>query len=348
MATNTDMMNALALRLPFPDGFDDLFRATSDSEDHHESAYVRACAYATQLGHTRVAWLWQQALEIGLRAGLGRYTEVARESTEFELGLKEGRKAGLKDGKQDGRKAGKLQGLKEGEVVGFEKGKAEGLGEGKRLGFVAGREFGEKQAMKARQVAASARIFVDVGTDSPAAELSPPSPAPHAPVPAVHHPLPIDSPHIPAIPTSPSPPLSWASLRIYAPGPTTHPLPTSRDVPVRSTTPPAVTSPSSAPFSWEDEANNIPLTNAPCTSARDLSVLRSDTTSLTPFGTLQYRARRTQNPSQPRRRFPSRPTPSRFARPFTTTTTTLDWDQDPRLSELSRVLRGMGWGRGGH
>ncbi|KAJ7817083.1 hypothetical protein B0H14DRAFT_2602209 [Mycena olivaceomarginata] len=87
---------------------------------------------------------------------------------------------GLRDGKQEGRKVGKPQGLKEGEVIGFEKGRADGLSEGKRLGFVAGREFGEKQAVKLSKTLTSDRVFVDVGTDPPLAELAlPPPPSPN-------------------------------------------------------------------------------------------------------------------------------------------------------------------------
>ncbi|KAJ7652973.1 hypothetical protein B0H17DRAFT_867704, partial [Mycena rosella] len=127
--------------------------------------------------------------------------------------------------------------------------RAEGLSEGKRLGFVAGREFGEKQAAKMSNNSSS-RVLVDVGTDSPIAELSPPAPLSSVRL--------VPSAQIVALPaisipsTAPTPPLTWAdeSYHIYAPEPPEHPLPPSRD----------------------------------------FSALRSNSSSSTPFSTLQYRA----------------------------------------------------------
>jgi len=321
-----------ALRLPFPEGLDPLFRLETDAEDDFTAAYERAIIFTVVLGETRVAYLWQQALKIGFRAGRGSATESVRtrEASEdyalgHEAGLNAGRTGGLRDGKQDGRKAGKAQGLKEGEAIGFEKGKIEGLAEGKRQGFVAGREFGEKQATKLSKAPAPERVFVDTGTDPLVADLAPPPPPSSVPL---HTSTQTDTPPVTVIPSIvPDPPLSWAdeSYCIHAPNP--NPIP--------------------------------PLT------LRDFSALRSDTTSSTPFSTLQYRAGRKQRFTRP----PRCPT-SRFSslRPFTTSTApvycpaatlfaskpfrvastlTLDWDHDPRLYKLSRVLRSMGWARGG-
>ncbi|KAJ7267072.1 hypothetical protein C8J57DRAFT_1326562 [Mycena rebaudengoi] len=363
-----------ALCIPFPEDLDPHFRHSSDLPDDFMPAYRRAAAFIDKLGDNRVAYLWQQALKIGFRAGRTDTIDTTADSSvseDFalgrEVGLKEGRTGGLRDGKQDGRKAGKIQGLKESELIGFEKGKLEGLGEGKRMGFVTGREFGEKQAIKLSKTVAPLRVLVDVGTDSPVYAESPPALPPCVPAAVVS--TPTDALRITAVPsTMPSPPLSWTDFRIYAPGPPVHPLPASRKLstpPTSTQLPLAATErpPSSAPFRWEDEPNSTPLTsatNAPRLPARDFSVLRSDTTSLTPFGTLQYRSRRTQRSSRAPRRstthavFPRVHAPSTAAWPTTTagfasrrltSAYTLDWDRDPRLSELGHALRSMGWTR---
>ncbi|KAJ6605220.1 hypothetical protein DFH09DRAFT_1121003 [Mycena vulgaris] len=210
---------------------------------------------------------------------------------------------------------------KEGEVVGLEKGKAEGLSEGKRLGFIAGREFGEKQASKNPT---PQRVLVDTGTDLRAPELSP---SPPPPLSTVHASAQTDAPCTDIPPSlGLTPPLNWAdeSRDIYAPERTGYPPPPH---------------------------------------PRDLSALRSDSTSLTPFDTLRYRAHRTQKSprtshrSTTRTKFPGqrpathgsvpRPSSISFApKPFTTNTPSfLDWDRDPRLVDLSRALRSLGWER---
>ncbi|KAJ7851720.1 hypothetical protein B0H13DRAFT_2284474 [Mycena leptocephala] len=262
----------IPMRLPFPDGCDEFLRSSSDGSTNHESAYERARAHAVILGNTRVAWLWRHALEIGLRTGLGR--SILQKSTDAfllghesgfkegrEAGLKEGRTGGLRDGKQDGRKAGKIQGLKEGEAIGFTKGQEDGLKEGKRQGFVAGREFGEKQALKLSKTSAPERVFVDVGTDSPVAELVPPPPPSSAPI---HVPLPPATPHCTVTHSTPlRPPPNWSDLRLYAPNSTNSlPLPASlsSEIPVAIPQSPAV------PFDWADDAKSlaIPLPLATC------------------------------------------------------------------------------------
>jgi len=317
-----------ALCIPLPDGLDRYFRHPSDGDNDFTTAYTRAADFAAQLGDTLVAHLWQEALEIGFRAGAADANASRQGDTSdvFALGrqagLAEGRAAGLREGRQEGRELGSSEGLKEGEIIGVEKGKAEGvkegLSEGKRLGFVAGREFAEKQTAKMSEDSIPLRILVDVGTDSPAVDLSPPTPPSPAPVSAS-----ID----PAVPPATS----------------------------------------SAPFNWADEPDVPRVTNAlPCLPLppRDFSALHSDSTSLTPFGTLRYRTYRTHKSSRAPRRSASRatfsrqypaapapfhhaPTASFASRPFSAASApVLDWDSDPRLSELSRVLRSMGWDRG--
>ncbi|KAJ7038910.1 hypothetical protein C8F04DRAFT_1321531 [Mycena alexandri] len=324
-----------ALRHPHPDGLDDFFHAASDPDDDFMAAFQRAVVFTVDLGETRVAHMWRQALKIGFRAGSGGATEGARnrEASEDyaagrEAGLKEGRTAGLRDGKQDGRKAGKLQGLKEGEILGFEKGKLEGLSEGKRLGFVAGREFGEKQAAKLSKTPAPDRVLVDVGTDSPtfapATSPTPPDVVAAAALTQADPPIadePSSSPKI-------TPLLGWEndSISLISPG---------------------------LSFRWADEAHPVLRSPGLPLPSRDFSALRSDAAPA-PFSTLQRRVHRKHKTT----RAPPSATwqPTRFRRHPASTWPTprsanspraLDWDHDPRLSDLTQVLCSMGWRRGG-
>lgn len=125
---------------------------------------------------------------------------------------------------------------------------------------------------------------------------------------------------------------------------------------------------------WAEDAASIPI--QPSLPPRDLSVLRSD--NATPFGALQKRVKRrrinkrpparahsvthqavpTKNTknhiSPPTSSFFTRRHPSGIAsgRPVVTvpmnappimSVLTLDWDQDPRLADLSRALNALGW-----
>ncbi|KAJ7856935.1 hypothetical protein B0H14DRAFT_3640885 [Mycena olivaceomarginata] len=238
-----------------------------------------------------------------------------------EAGLKEGRTGGLRDGKHDGRKAGKMQGLKEGEAVGFEKGKAEGLGEGKRLGFVAGRDFGEKQALKMSKTSASERVLVDVGTDSPVANLAPPPPPSSAPIYAstqTHTPPATVTPS-----TMPSPPFTWAD-EPYAPNPTPSPPPTPRD------------------FSalCSDSTSFIPFSTLQYRAHRQKSARPSRPSAF--YSTSHRRYAASAAPVY-------RPANASFvSKPFRiASASALDWDRDARLCNLNRVLRSMGWVRAG-
>ncbi|KAJ7920150.1 hypothetical protein B0H13DRAFT_2319799 [Mycena leptocephala] len=299
---------------PFPDGLDPLFRSQSDSAGDFMPAFERAVGFSTTLGDGRMSYLWQQALEIGLRAGRGRASEDVREREAFDdysyghdEGVKEGRTSGLCDGKKEGRKTGKAQGLKEGEIIGFEKGKAEGLSEGKRLGFVAGREFGEKQAAKLSKPLASERILVDAGTDSPLTEL--------------------------LLPPAPST-VTYASAFAQTDAQC------DTILPILSTTPPLI---------WADEPSDIHIpkrTNSPRLPPHDLSALRSDSTSSAPFATLRYCAHRTQKSPRGTHRSATRPRATRgsASKPSTANTgSSLDWDRDPRLFDLSLAPRSLGW-----
>ena len=128
----------------------------------------------------------------------------------------------------------------------------------------------------------------------------------------------------------------------------------------------------STQFSWADDAASIPITSLLLQkqTSRDFSALRSDSTK--PFSTLQHRyqwSRGIQRTHQRARMFPVQQTYNSWprkspplvthyhlsgARPGRPAITTpihsvsvshLDWDQDPRLRELGRVLGTLGWVR---
>ncbi|KAJ6506598.1 hypothetical protein C8R45DRAFT_1175654 [Mycena sanguinolenta] len=203
---------------------------------------------------------------------------------------------------------------REDQSIGFEQGKVEGLSEGKRVGFVAGREFGEKQAMKASNTSTLARVLIDIGTDSPPMDSSPSPPPPTF----VHACTQTDAPPI-VIPSTLSPPsLSWADEPYH-----------------------------------QCARNPAP---SPLLPPRDFSALCSDPTS-TPFGTLQHPAHRRKKSAHPprcstslptcHRPFPTSAAPVYYAGSFTPKpfrragSSALDWDRDPCLSDLSRILHSM-------
>ncbi|KAJ7508056.1 hypothetical protein B0H11DRAFT_2308254 [Mycena galericulata] len=302
-------MGDIADNYKIPAGLNDHFRHPLDAADDFMAAFERAVAFSAILGEDRVSNLWQRALEIGFRAGRGAM-ETAPKREEFDdysfghdEGVKEGRTSGLRDGKKEGRKAGKAQGLKEGEIVGFER----GLSEGKRLGFVAGREFGEKQTAKLSKPLASERILVDAGTDSPLTEL--------------------------LLPPAPST-VTYASAFAQTDAQC------GTILPILSTTPSLI---------WADEPSDVHIpkrTNSPQLPPRDFSALRSDSTSSAPFATLRYRAHRTQKSAPGTHLSAMRPRVTRgsASKPSTANTgSSLDWDRDPRLFDLSRALRSLGW-----
>ncbi|KAJ7868977.1 hypothetical protein B0H14DRAFT_2728522 [Mycena olivaceomarginata] len=211
-------------------------------------------------------------------------------------------------GHDEGVKEGRTSGLRDGKKEGRKTGKAQGgLSEGKRVGFVAGREFGEKQTAKLSKPLASERILVDAGTDSPLTELLLP-PAP--------------------------------SMITYASAFAQTDAQCDTILPILSTTP---------SFIWADEPSDVHIpkrTNSPRLPPRDLSALRSDSTSSAPFATLRYRAHRTQKSPRGTHRSATRARATRgsVSKPSTANTgSSLDWDRDPRLFDLSRALRSLGW-----
>ncbi|KAK6966553.1 hypothetical protein R3P38DRAFT_3515348 [Favolaschia claudopus] len=196
----------------------------------------------------------------------------------------------------------------DGEVIAreaYEKGELEG----KRLGFIEGRDF-EKAKVRKMSGMFSACVTIDIGvsTDPPT-----PSPAPE---------------RIPSAPSLPGAPVTSAPS-LDAPAALSPPVDWAADV--------ALT-----------EEVDVPSPR-PCSPPRDLSILRSDLTSK-PFRSLQHRARRT-------RRTPRRPacsTSSRHSHSFRSPAphsgfthpgdpSCLDWDRDPTLQGLGRVLRMLGW-----
>ena len=129
-----------------------------------------------------------------------------------------------------------------------------------------------------------------------------------------------------------------------------------------------LTMPPPAHFDWADDAASLPI--APATQPRDLLVLRTDRQQ--PFGTLRRRTRRRRAPSHffssSRKLFQPALPPHVMSEPFImrrhpsgiahgkpiitipciaahlpTSAPNLDWDNDPRLSDLSCALQALGW-----
>jgi hypothetical protein len=98
------------------------------------------------------------------------------------------------------------------------------------------------------------------------------------------------------------------------------------------------------PFNWAEDAASLPIlpTQPP---PRNLSVLRSSCSA--PFSSLQRRKKRFRAPfSLPSNHYTSSSTPfQRFSRhhPPPVISPHLDWSSDPRLSDLSRSLKALGW-----
>lgn len=117
--------------------------------------------------------------------------------------------------------------------------------------------------------------------------------------------------------------------------------------------------PTSGPFNWADDAAELPtLSIQPTKQSRDFSSLRSSSKK-NPFSSLQRRHRQPQkhyrfNKFQPQscchHAFQS--SSFHFAAPLSPQyppqlpiPTFLNWDHDPRLADLSRALRVLGWVR---
>jgi hypothetical protein len=118
----------------------------------------------------------------------------------------------------------------------------------------------------------------------------------------------------------------------------------SSPVPIFEPTIPATTSP--APFNWSDDAvslSTIPI--LPLKQPRDLSGLRSS--SKNPFSSLRRRHHYSKRPQifSSCHHTCSYPThlPLHHTPPFCNNP--LDWHRDPRLFELSHVLKTLGWSR---
>jgi hypothetical protein len=113
------------------------------------------------------------------------------------------------------------------------------------------------------------------------------------------------------------------------------------------------------PLDWAEDANSLPLTLPPPSlprQPRDLSVLRSSSSS--PFSSLQHRSKRfthhSRKPRHHRSHFHSNPH-SNFNSFYSShrnsfqphshskTYSHLNWESDPRLSDLSRSLKALGW-----
>jgi hypothetical protein len=109
----------------------------------------------------------------------------------------------------------------------------------------------------------------------------------------------------------------------------------------------------SKPLDWAEDTYSLPITPLPppLYQPRDLSVLRSSSSS-SPFSSLQYRSKRFKHyPRHSRHRYShfnnsfSSPHHNLSSQPHfhSKTYSHLNWESDPRLSDLSRSLKALGW-----
>jgi hypothetical protein len=110
---------------------------------------------------------------------------------------------------------------------------------------------------------------------------------------------------------------------------------------------------SSMPLDWADEATSLQTQILPSSPPRDFSGLRSSKSN--PFSSLQHRSKRFFHYSHQSRRCHSRLNFNSFYSPHrnsykpsqpyfhTKMHSHLNWESDPRLSDLSRSLKALGW-----
>ena len=103
-------------------------------------------------------------------------------------------------------------------------------------------------------------------------------------------------------------------------------------------------------FNWADEAEALYITSTiPQHPPRDLSCLR--TTSTHPFSSLRRKRGRPKNRTRQNAQrsysytHPFSTTQHLLSHPHTPFHASLNWDQDPRLADLSKALRALGWVR---
>ena len=119
-------------------------------------------------------------------------------------------------------------------------------------------------------------------------------------------------------------------------------FPESSPVPIPES--PIPTTISSASFNWADDAVSLPtIPTIPPKMPRDLSSLRSSTKN--PFFSLRRRHHHFKRPQifssyHHTHSYPTHPPLHHFPPPLNSL---LDWHRDPRLFELSHVLRTLGW-----
>jgi hypothetical protein len=141
------------------------------------------------------------------------------------------------------------------------------------------------------------------------------------------------------------------------PEPPTPPTPATCDISTQTLEPPPLTAlPQMTilpPLSWADDAASLPTQSLPSPlPPRDFSGLRSSSSN--PFSSLQHRSKRFYHHSHRSRRRHSHFNNSfhsphhNLVKPFqshfhTKTDSHLNWESDPRLSDLSRSLKALGW-----
>ncbi|KAK7472182.1 hypothetical protein VKT23_000304 [Stygiomarasmius scandens] len=321
--------------------------------------------------------LWQEAITTAGLSGMGTGDTKDAFDRGREEGCQEGKKIGFKEGKEaaatnlesavnggwnKGWTEGYRRGSEGGAKQGFDEGRAEGYREGKKEGYekghIAGVQLGRKQSREEQK-----RVMADASVDT--TDLPIPMPASL-------------TPHHVSVSVSTESQQTLADARVFTdsietPSPPP-PLPTPHDImqpdmtsqdPKSSQGEVNLEAPQRLDWSEDDEyIPPVPLfTAAP--KHRDFSALRSNTRR--PFSSLQNRAQRSHHwsftpkhhshssthtatrPLHYQKPFDNRP----HYRPFRSfqgqrmnpRLSPLDWNGDPHLRELGRILGELGWVR---
>jgi hypothetical protein len=310
-----------------------------------EDAYlVAADAFLHAADQTKaLRMLWEMAYGLGDLNGLEEGKEKGLEEGR-KLGLDEGRNLGLEEGRKLGIEEGKRYYMEGDLTRAFNRGIRQGKADEKNRWVEAGHREQDKCARDSCSFASigvgpdatsATRTFVDIGIGPDVESIT----------------------------------RTFVDVEI-GPGITGTTTNTHELIGMQKTVDKSLAT--STRFSWADDAASIPIISSsmPTLASRDFSALRSQ--SKTPFGTLQRRYQRSRGIRRTRQYFrtlpaqrtyspwlqhnpppitcyhPSGIRPGRHA--ITTpihsvSTSHLDWDQDPRLHELGRVLGTLGWVR---
>uniref|UniRef100_A0A0W0FDK1 Essential protein Yae1 N-terminal domain-containing protein n=1 Tax=Moniliophthora roreri TaxID=221103 RepID=A0A0W0FDK1_MONRR len=319
--------------------------------------------------------LWQRALALG-QSGLdsGNTEHIFQQGKEE--GLAEGRKIGFQEGKEasakgrdsvrkEGWKEGYNKGHETGKRVGLEQGTAAGYKEGKAEGYEKGRSAGFAEGSRALRVEAEQELHYkrhtyykegfEAGTKARPAGAS----------------VAVDTSDL-ILPTFHTSCSTQTAMDI--PSYTS----SSTQTTSKTLTPSSSSDLSPSSLNWAEEADTIPpAVLIPCSSPppRNFTVLRSSQ-SMSPFSSLQRRTARSVRsdkrtlhrrsaaplytyathpfisrrhphgigPGKPVHTF-SHSRPPHFSSVVSGSLPPLDWDGDPRLTQLGRILGDLGWVR---